>query len=172
MQETFQKPETRESKPKASLVTIGMAAVVVVAILVSLWFLFEPLRGRKGPSKQETVSLIMSPAEQEYAKKIEIEKIALSRAENFLHQEVTILNGEVFNGGTEPVHGLSLTAEFSDDMNQVVLRETRRVLGTPEVALAPGERRAIEISLEHVPSTWNMLAPAVRVSYLQLPARK
>jgi hypothetical protein len=172
MQGIFQNPETHGSKTKVSPVTIGMAAVAGVAILLSLWFLFEPLQSQKGTSVQGTVILKLSPAEQEYAKKIEIGKIALSRAENFLHQEVTILNGEVYNGGTEPVLGLSLTTEFSDDMNQVVLRETRRVLGTPARALAPGERRAFEISFDHVPNAWNMQAPAVRVSSLQLPAVK
>jgi hypothetical protein len=172
MQETFQNPEDQDSRRKASPVTIGMAAVVVVVILLSLWFLFEPLQSRKGTSVQATVILKMSPAEQEYAKKIEIGKIALSRAQNFLHQEVTILNGEVYNSGTEPVLGLSLTTEFSDDMNQVVLRETRRVLRTPTRALAPGERRAFEISFDQVPNAWNMQSPAVRVSYLQLPVAK
>jgi hypothetical protein len=57
-------------------------------------------------------------------------------------------------------------------MNQVVLRESRKVLGTPEVALAPGEHRAFEISFEHIPDAWNKQAPAMRVSYLQLPSRK
>ena len=172
MQETFENPETPKGKPKTSAITIGTGVVVAAAILVSLWFLFEPLQSRKGNMVQETVVLNMIPAEQEYAKKIEIGKIALSRAENFLHQEVTTLSGEVYNAGTEPVLGLSITTEFSDDMNQVVLRETRKILGAPEVALAPGGRRAFEISFEHVPNSWNMRTPAVRVAYLQLPVKK
>jgi hypothetical protein len=172
MQDTTPNPEPQASKPKASPVTIGMGAVVAVAILVSVWFLFQPPQRRNSASLQETVNVKMSPAEQEYAKSIEIGNIALSRAENFLHQEVTILNGEVYNGGTQPVLRLSLTTEFLDSMNQVVLRETRGVVGNPGTALAPGERRAFEISFEHVSSAWNMQAPAVHVSFLQLPAPK
>jgi len=114
----------------------------------------------------------MSPFEQEYSKKIEVGKLTMSRAENFLHQEVTTLTGELYNGGTEPVLGLALTTEFVDDMNQIVLRESRMVLGSPAAPLAPGERRAFEISFDHVPNSWNMQTPAVRVSHLQLPARK
>jgi hypothetical protein len=174
MQETFQNPETPQSKPKASPVTIGMAVVVVAAILISLWFLFAPLQRRKGTVLKETVNLSpgMSAAELAYANKIEIGNIAMSRAENFLHQEVTTLTGELYNGGSEPVAGISLTTEFSDEMKQIVLRETRKVLGAPDAALAPGARRAFEISFEHVPHSWNMQAPTVRVSSLQLPARK
>lgn len=172
MHETLQNQEPKENKSKISPLTIGIAAAVVAAILFSLWFLFEPLKSRKRAALTETIELNMSPGELEYAKKIEIGNIALSRAENFLHQEVTTLTGEVYNSGTEPVTGLRLTAEFSDEMNQVVLRESRKVLGGPELELAPGERRAFEISFEHIPDAWNMQAPAMRVSYLQLPSRK
>src|ERR1700741_54078 len=141
MQESIENPETPKAKEKVSSLTIGIGVVMAVTILVSLWFLFEPLQRGKGNMVQETVALSMAPPEQEYAKKIEIGNVALSRAENFLHQEVTTVNGEVHNSGAEPVLGLSITTEFSDDLNQVVLRETRKILGNPEVALAPGEWR-------------------------------
>jgi hypothetical protein len=172
MQETFENPETPGSKPKASPFTIALGALVAVAILLSLWFLFEPLQNRKTTAVPGTVALNMNPLEREYTQKIEIGKIAMSRAENFLHQEVTTLTGELYNAGTEPVLGLALTTEFSDDMNQIVLRETRKVLGSPGAALAPGERREFEISFDHVPSSWNMQAPGVRVSQVQLAAKK
>ena len=51
---------------------------------------------------------------------------------------------------------------------QVVLREARGILGTPPAALAPGERRSFEISFDHVPPSWNMQLPAVRVTSLRL----
>jgi hypothetical protein len=172
MQQPFENPEAQQSKSKSSRLTTGIAAVVAAAILTSLWFLFEPLQDRRATSLQETVALKMNPAEREYAKKIEIGNIAMSRAENFLHQEVTTLKGELYNGGSERVLGLVLTTEFSDDMNQIVLRETRKVLGSPEVALSPGERRTFEISFEHIPNSWNMQAPTIRIARLQLNPRK
>ena len=172
MQPPLQNPEAQETKAKSSPMTIATGVVLAAAVLGGLWLLREPPQGRKSASMQETATLKMSPAEQDYAKKIEIAKIALSRAENFLHQEVTILNGEVYNGGTEPVAALNFTTEFHDDMNQIVLREPRRVLKSSEAPLAPGERRNFEISFEHVPNMWNMQAPAVRIAYLQLSAAK
>jgi hypothetical protein len=164
MQETFENSELPENKPKTSSFTVVIGAVVAAAILVSLWFLFEPLQKRNAVIK-ETVGVKMNAAEQDYVKNIEIANIAMSRAENFLHQEVTTLTGELYNGGTERVQGLILTAEFSDDLNQIVLRETRPALGN---SLAPGERRAFEISFEHIPTSWNMHSPTVRVARLQL----
>jgi hypothetical protein len=171
MQVTLQDPGTPPEKPRASTFTIGLA-VVVAALAAGFWLLLEQPRNRKAPSATGSVHLKMNPAEQEFSRRIEVGNLALSRAENFLHQEVTILNGEVYNGGTEPVLSLGLTTEFFDDLNQVVLRETRGVLGTGGLALAPGERRTFEISFDHVPNSWNMQTPAVRVEYLQLPARK
>lgn len=173
MQNTLESPEPQRTSRKASPLTVILAAIALMAVVLTLWFLLKPVPSlRNAPTGPTTVNLKMTPAEQEYTGKVEVDNIAMSRAENFLHQEVTIINGDVFNGGPQPVSGLRLTTEFYDDMNQVVLRETRAVLGTPEQPLLAGERRAFEISFEHVPSSWNMQKPIVRVSYLQLPPRE
>lgn len=172
MQDTLENPEPSGSKPKTSVFTIAMSAVVLLAVLVSFYFVFAPLGSRRATSVQETVAVKMSPAEEEYRQRIAVDKIEMSRAENFLHQEVTTLSAELYNSGNEPVSAVVLTTEFSDTMNQIVLRETRQVLGTPAVSLAPGERKPVAISFEHVPDTWNMQAPAVRVSHLQFTRKQ
>jgi Protein of unknown function (DUF3426) len=172
MHDTFENPEPLGSKPKTSAFTVAMSAIVLLAILVSLWLLFAPLGSRRVTGLQEAGAVKMSPAEEEYTKKIAIEKIEMSRAENFLHQEVTTLSAELYNGGSEPVSMVMLTTEFSDAMNQIVLRETRQVLGTSAASLAPGERRPFDISFEHVPDSWNMRAPAVHISQLQLTRKQ
>jgi len=58
--------------------------------------------------------------------------------------------------------------EFFDDLHQVVLRESRSVLGSPSAALAPGQRRTFSISFDRVPASWNLQQPSVQVTYLQL----
>ena len=167
MQDGLQDPEKLEEVEKRSLVTLIIGCVVVVAIGLSLWFLLHaPALGPSG--YRRTVNLSMTPAEQAYLKNIHIENMALSRAENFIRQEVTILSGEMVNDGRERIQSLSLTVEFADSMDQIALRETRRVLGAPTPALSPGERRAFEISFDHLPATWNMRQPFVRPTHLQL----
>jgi hypothetical protein len=172
MQETLHNPEKPEKPGKRSLVTPMIAIVVGLAIVLSLWFLLQTPQFRNLPPQPTTVTLKAGSSEQEYAKHIRVENIALSRAENFLHQEVTILNADVVNGGPLPLASLALTIEFYDDMNQVVLRESRSVLGKPPVTLTPGEKRSFEVSFDHVPTSWNMQQPAVRVSGLQLSSGK
>lgn len=121
-----------------------------------------------GPAAPPTAArLPFGAAEQAYAAKIEIEKVSLSRAENFLHQEVTILSGDVVNRGDRSLAGLELTVEFLDELHQVVLRESRQVLSGPSNRLSAGDRRSFEISFEHIPSSWNLQQPFVRVSGLQ-----
>jgi hypothetical protein len=168
MQNALQDAEKLEKEERRSPITLIIGGVVVVSIGLSLWFLLHVPAA--GPATYRgTITLKMTPAAQAYLKNVRIEKIALSRAENFIHQEVTILSGEVVNDGPEKILYLSLTVEFADSMNQIALRETRGVLGVPTAALAPGERRPFEISFDHVPSSWNMQQPYVRASYLLLP---
>jgi hypothetical protein len=168
MQEILQnQPDPEDRKPLPLNVLLG--ALVVVAIALSFWFAFKTPGGGSARVGQPNVSVPMSAAEQAYAKNIQIENIALSRAENFIHQEVTILNADAVNGGAQPVSVLIVTIEFFDDLHQVVLRESRTVLGSA-AALAPGQRRTLTISFDRVPASWNLQQPSVQVTYLQLAA--
>ena len=162
-----------QQKPASDLrVTLLLAAIVILVIAASLWFLFKPTPTPQQDTLQLVVTPKMSDSEKDYTKYLRVENVAMSRAENFLHQEVTTLNAEVVNAGPQAIAALELSVEFSDEMHQVVLREARAVLGTPPAALAAGERRAFEISFDHVPASWNMQQPAVRVSSLQLAKAK
>jgi len=163
----------QQQQPAGHLrVTLVLAAIVVFVIAASLWFLFKPTPAPQPGTVQLVVTPRMSDSEKDYAKNLRVENIAMSRAENFLHQEVTVLNAEVVNAGPQAIAALELSVEFSDEMNQVVLREARGVLGTPPAALVPGERRSFEISFDHVPPSWNMQLPAVSVTTLQLAKTK
>lgn len=163
---------TTPEKRRPSAITLGIGVVVIATIGVSLWALFRTPENRPSSVLQINVPAAMSPEEEVYAKTIRVENIALSRAENFIHQEVTILNADVVNAGAQAVQRLTVTVEFADDMHQVVLRESRGVLGSPPATLAPGQRRSFQISFDRVPASWNMQQPDVRVSYLQLNSLK
>jgi hypothetical protein len=147
---------------------IMAAAILSVAVVFYFWS-----GHASGPAAPPAPArLPFGAAEQAYAAKVEIESISLSRAENFLHQEVTVLSGEAVNHGERTLAGLELTVEFFDELHQVVLRESRQVLTGPPTLFAPGERRTFEISFEHIPPSWNLQQPSVRVSGLQLVATK
>jgi len=141
---------------------VASAAAVIVLAGFYLW------PGRQSPSRggAQPVQLPFGPEERAYAAKIAIENLALSRAENFLNQEVTILAGDLVNTGERSLRDIELTVEFSDDMNQIALRESRLALTSASPPLGPGERRTFDVSFEHIPTSWNMQQPIVRVTGL------
>jgi hypothetical protein len=143
-----------------------LAAGAFVVILAAVYL--QPGRQSPPDGAPPNTHFAFGAAEREYAVKIRVENIALSRAENFLHQEVTTLNGEMINDGQRPIRGLELTIEFFDEMNQIALRETRPVVAPGKTPLAPGERRAFEVSFEHISSSWNRQAPLLRITGLLL----
>lgn len=147
---------------------IAAAAAVLLAAGTYLVFFHAP-----APSPRPAVpQLPFGPEEQEYAGKLRLGNLAMSRAENFLHQEVTILSGEATNTGDRPVQAIDATITFQDEMQQIVLRETRSLLGRGAAPLEPGKTVPFEISFDHVPPSWNVQPPSVRVVGLQLAGDK
>lgn len=107
------------------------------------------------------------PEERAYAGSVGVDHLEVSRAENFLHQEVTTLAGQIENGGDHSLASVELTIEFSDQMNQIAQRETRTLFGPPGPPIPPGDHREFEVSFEHISSAWNMQQPTVKVTALQ-----
>lgn len=175
-------PGPRDPAPRRTplgiAIVVGAAIIFVLVavlllpsgILMNPWFHGDRSSGAKRHVTAAGTQLLFGPAEQVYASSIHVENIAMSRAENFLNQEVTTISGEVVNAGAESLLGLELTVEFSDSLHQVILRESRSVLDPP--ALAPGARRAFEISFEHVPTSWSMEQPTVAVTAMRLASTK
>jgi hypothetical protein len=148
--------------PFSFALMVAAAAVVIVLAGFYLW------PGRQSPSRggPQLVHPPFGPEERAYAAKIAIENLALSRAENFLNQEVTTLAGDLVNNGRRSLREIELTVEFVDDMNQIALRETRLALTSANPPLGPGERRAFDVSFEHIPTSWNRQQPVVRITGL------
>ena len=172
MQEILQnQPEPEQRKPLPLNILLG--ALVVVAIALSFWFAFRGPAGNSSRSAQSGVSVPMSQAEQMYGMRIQIENMAIRREENFLHQEVTILDFDLnYAAGQQTITSLTFTFEFFDELQQVVLRETRSVLAPPSAPLGPGQRRSFSVSFDHVPSSWNRQQPSMRPAYVQIDTLK
>ena len=143
------------------------AATIGVALLVVMW----PGADRI-PSRARESHLPFGVAERGYAANLRIEDLAMSRAENFLNQEVTTLAGRITNSGNAPLANVEITVEFSDDLGQVVLRESRALFTVQAAPLGSGERRDFQVSFEHIPSSWNIQKPAVRVSGISFIIKK
>jgi hypothetical protein len=166
MQDAFESPLPAPQKDSKGIfrhpAVIALTTLFGVAALYLLFF--------RGPVPLPTVGkqrLPFGAAEQAYAAKLQFGNFAMSEAENFLHQQVKYLDGDVLNGGDRMLTGIEVMVEFQDDMKQIALREIRPVLGGPAAALAPGATAHFQVSFDHVPASWNMQMPTVQVSGLQ-----
>ncbi|HXL23606.1 MAG TPA: FxLYD domain-containing protein [Candidatus Dormibacteraeota bacterium] len=140
--------------------------LVGVSVAAAALVLFVWLGTARRPAPSAPAHLAFSAVEQSYAPNVRVENVALSRAENYLHQEVTTLQGDLVNSGERSLQSVELTIDFLDEMNQVVLRQS--LISSAPQPLAPKGSRAFEVSFEHVPSAWNMQSPVIRVTGLQL----
>jgi len=161
-------PELPQPKSGRSWIAWMGAATIAIALAVVMW----PGTERHRLASTRESHLPFGAAEQAYAPKVLIENLSLARAENFLNQEVTTLGGHLTNSGSLPLSNVELTVEFSDELGQVVLRESRAVFAPQTPPFAPGERRDFEVSFEHIPSSWNIQQPLVRVSGILFTSKK
>ena len=157
--ESLQQNEERRRIPVAPVAAGALALVILL-----FFYLFS-----SGPQRSsgEAGRLPFAAAEQAYAPRITLGYFSMCRAENFVHQEVTMLSGEVVNAGDRALLQIEVTVEFHDALNQVVLRETRRVLGAGTGTLGPGQQRTFVLSFERLPAIWDGRTPTVRVTGLK-----
>ena len=143
-----------------------VAGIVVVGLLLGVVVLL--MRHTRPTESAVEEHLPMTATEQAYARQIRFFDLRMSRAANFLNQEVTFVFGMAANDGSRTVRDIEATIEFHDLFNQVILRDTRRVLGPRTAPLGPGQHREFQFGFEHVPADWNHQYPSIRVTGLLL----
>jgi hypothetical protein len=153
--------EPRSDFP-AAFVAGGVVVLIIFAGIMALIHFSRP----SGPTPDQ--KLPFGAVEQAYAERIHFSNIQMARAKNMLDQEFTYVVGTTSNDGTRSLRGLDVTIEFRDPFNQVVLRQSERLIGISTGPLDPGQTRDFQITLEHVPAEWNQQYPAFHVTGLIL----
>ena len=154
------------TEERSRLPVAFLAGIVVVSLLIGGAVLINHFSTPAGPVEEKP--LPMGPAEQAYAPQIRFLEPKMSRAANFLNQEVTFVFGTLENAGLRPIRQIEITLEFHDVFNQVVLRDKQRLFNPNAVPLPPGQQRDFQIGYEHISAQWNQTYPAIRVTGLDL----
>jgi hypothetical protein len=146
---------------------IGLIAVVlVVGILVIL------TRHTGGNSTQ------VNP----YAAKLQISNPKLSAAENYVGGTVTYLDVTLTNTGDQALTGASMKLVFKNTLGEVVQTGTiplhvlveNQMGGYPDLVdlsrspIGPGQSKVLRMTLEHISSDWNQVAPEMQLVDLKL----
>jgi hypothetical protein len=146
-------------------VALAAGAGVVLLLFGGLMFVSRVMRTHS-PAASEV--LPFGPPEQVYAQRIHFMKPQMARATNFLNQEFTYIAGTISNDGTRSIERLQVTLEFHDPLNQVVLRDRQLLITSPARPLDGGQRRDFQVTLDHVPASWDQQYPSIRVSGIVL----
>jgi hypothetical protein len=146
------------------------AAFVVGLVIVSLVVLVVVFATHSTHRVQPELQpkLPFAAAEQTYAPNIHFQQIELSESSNLLGQKFTYVDGIVANDGSRAIRALEIKVEFHDPFNQVILRETHRVISESDKPLAPGQQRAFNLTFDGVPVEWNRQNPTIQVTGLVL----
>lgn len=151
--------EERSGLPIAFLI-----GIVIVSLLVGAAILYS--RYSSSSDSEVEKPLPLGVEEQSYASNIHFLEPKMSRAANFLNQEVTYVFFTVENAGTRRVQNIEVTVEFHDPFNQVILRDKQRLFLPNAPPFEPGQKRDVQIPYEHIPPQWNNGFPSVVVSGL------
>ena len=127
--EPGQEPTARRGFP----VPLFIGAALVLALMGAAWFLTS-----SGDGQVAAQPLPFGPSEQEYAKRIRFHDFKLSRAENMLGHEITLIECTIENSGAGIVREIEVELEFYNLDNQLVLKDSRRLLGRFVVPMAGG----------------------------------
>jgi hypothetical protein len=141
-------------------VAFAAGACVVLVLLIGLWLLTRSTQ----PSRPGARKLPFGSAEQAYAEQIRFQSGEMSHATNFLNQEFIYIEGTVSNQGARTVRALAVTFEFRDALDQVILRDTERLIESTGESLPGGKQRDFRITFEHIPSAWTQQYPTISVA--------
>src|SRR5262245_16341617 len=105
MQDAFESPSPAPQNQPAGILrhpaVIALATLFGVAALYLLFF-----RGPVPTASDARPKLPFGAAEQAYASKLQFGNFAMSEAENFIHQKVKYLDGDVLNDGNRTLTGI------------------------------------------------------------------
>ena len=154
-----------KSEQKLSFAPSFLAGAAVVLLLFLGVYLVTKYAQEEAVKEEQ---LPLTEVEKAYISRIEFAKRKVSRAANFLNQEVTFVFGNVVNHGPRAIRQMELTLEFRDAFGQVVLRDVRRPWTSQAAPLTGGQSREFQLTFEHVPASWNQAHPGLRITGLLL----
>ncbi|MGH9715199.1 MAG: hypothetical protein ACRD4R_00485 [Candidatus Acidiferrales bacterium] len=131
-------------------------------------FWFSPTHSTHPTQPGHKPKLPFGVAAQSYAANIHFQKLVMAESSNLLNEKFTYLNGLISNAGTRNIAALQITVEFHDSFNQVILRETHRVISATGKLLEAGQQEPFQITFESVPVEWNRQYPTIHTTGLVL----
>ncbi len=174
----FSSGTMQREQPQRSWLPVSVAAAVVVLGLASLAFFG---RNRTAPVSLQDSTLQPST----YAPNLEFADVHLSQATNFAGSQVTYVDGNLTNHGSQTVIGLTVAASFPNDAGEqpqvetlpvLIIRTHQPYIDTESIGaapLAPGQTEEFRLIFDDINDLWNQQPPQLQVLGVHLaPASK
>jgi hypothetical protein len=150
----------QDAQGRSRLFLIALiASILAIGLAVVAWLMHARLN-------QPEARPPLSADAKAYLEQISVTDAKMSAADTPLGNILTYLDSRVENHGTRTVTRLDLRLEFVDTLNQVVLRQTARVITPDTPPLKAAETRNIHLTFEHMPAEWNQAPPTVTPVYV------
>jgi hypothetical protein len=155
----------RNDRGVSTLLIIVIVSVVLAGLVVVL--AWQQHQAVTRPATAGAGRPPLSADQKAYLASLVFSDLRMSAAANFLGDTITYLDGNVTNQGAKPVRRLDVELNFVDTLNQVVLRETARLLANRATPLQPGETYAFRVTFDHMPADWNQAPPSAKAVYVE-----
>jgi hypothetical protein len=155
------KTPQQEERSLTPWIIAGAVVVVIVGVLI-----FVSLRSNK-PAASGTPDA--------YAAQLTLSGLEMSQSSNGVGSQITYVDGQITNNGSQTVSGVTVRTTFFDSMNQPGQQETMNLslirtrdpyIDIEPVSadpIKPGESKPFRLIFDHVSQDWNQQAPQIRV---------
>jgi len=156
-----------EGEERSGFPAALVAGVIVMALVVAGFILLTRVTRSHAPAGGD--KLPFDSASQAYAQHVHFDGLQLSQSSNLLNQQFVYVTGTMSNDGPRTVRAMEVTVEFHDSFNQVILRDTQKLVGPATDPLSAGQMRDFQVTIvENLSSEWNHQDPLIRVTGLVL----
>ena len=149
-----------EGKPSPAMLS---PAVIVIAVLVAggaggLWYLD---RAAKQPPPGPPP---LTDEAKAYASKLKLSDVDMSAREDYFHNKVVEITGNIQNTGNRVLNLVEINCVFYDPYLQVVLRQRTPIVSSKGGGLAPGAMKPFRLPFDTIPESWNNVMPQLVIA--------
>jgi hypothetical protein len=100
--------------------------------------------------------------------KLKLSEVRMKAQENYMHQSVVEITGDIGNAGERTLKTVELNCVFYDAYGLVVLRERVPIVSASisslPGSLAPGETKPFRLPFDNIPEAWNQAMPQLVIA--------
>ena len=137
-----------------------VASLVLALGVAGFWYLDRTSKQPPAPRPPLTEEARAYVREQ----KLKLSEVGIGAHENYMHQSVVEITGNIGNAGERTLKTVELNCIFYDAYGLVVLRERVPIVSAKIGSLAPGESKPFRLPFDNIPEAWNQAMPQLVIA--------